>query len=211
MLYLTGVDTISNLAHYVRGGGTLYGTYMMGTVDENDLCYLGGIPGRELKDVFGITAEEIDTLYPDECRQAGQEGHELVDYCETVKLCGAKTMVCYNDGYYKDTPAVTDNIYGDGRAIYQACRDTGSLKEKVLSEILEELGVVSVVNVQAPLSHGVTAHSRTDGVHTYVFVENYTNQEAPAVFLRQPMENLLTGETTDCCTLPPYGFGIFKK
>ena len=57
----------------------------------------------------------------------------------------------------------------------------------------------------------MTAHSRTDGVHTYVFVENYSDKEAPAVFLREPMEDLLTGKVTDCCELPPYGFGIFKK
>ena len=209
MLYLTGEETISNLASYVRDGGTLYGTYMMGTVDENDLCYLGGIPGGALKEVFGMVAEEIDTLYPVERRHAAE--HELADYCETVKLLGAQAMESYADGYYKDTPAVTRNAYGKGTAIYQACRDTGSLKEKVLWGILDELGIGSVVNAQAPLPHGVTAHSRTDGVHTYVFVENYSDKEAPAVFLRQAMENLLTGETTDSCTLSPYGFGIFKK
>ena len=209
MLYLTGEETISNLAGYVRDGGTLYGTYMMGTVDENDLCHLGGIPGGALKEVFGMVAEEIDTLYPAEHRHAAE--HELADYCETVKLLGARAVESYADGYYKDTPAVTRNAYGKGTAIYQACRDTGSLKEKLLSDILDELGIGSVVNAQAPLPHGVTAHSRTDGVHTYVFVENYSDKEAPAVFLRQAMENLLTGETTDSCTLPPYGFGIFKK
>ena len=211
MLYLTGEDTVSNLARYVREGGTLYATYMLGTVDENDLCHLGGIPGGILKEVFGITAEEIDTLYPQERRHAGQEEHELVDYCETVKLLGAQAIACYKDGYYKDAPAVTRNAYGKGTAIYQACRDTGSLKEKVLSDILEELGIVSVVGAKAPLPHGVTAHSRTDGVHTYVFVENYSDREAPAVFLGEPMENLLTGEITDCCVLPPYGYGIYKK
>lgn len=211
MLYLTGEDTIRNLARYVRDGGTLYGTYMMGTVDEKDLCHLGGIPGGALKEVFGITAEEIDTLYPAERRHAGREGHELADYCETVKLLGAQAIASYTDGYYKDAPAVTRNAYGKGTAIYQACRDTGSLKEKVLSDILEELGIASMLNAQAPLPHGVTAHSRTDGAHTYVFVENYSDKEAPAVFLREPMENLLTGEITDCCTLLPYGFGIFKN
>lgn len=213
MLYLTGTDTIRNLARYVRDGGALFGTYMMGTVDENDLCHLGGIPGGALKEVFGITAEEIDTLYPQERRHAifrGEE-HELEDYCETVKTTGAEVLAAYTDGYYKDTPAVTRNAYGRGTAIYQACRDTGSLKEKILSGLLEELEIPSAVDTKEPLPHGVTAHSRTDGIHTYVFVENYLDREAPAVKLHGSMENLLTGETVDCCTLPPYGYGIFKK
>lgn len=213
MLYLTGADTISNLARYVKNGGTLYGTYMMGTVDKNDLCYLGGIPGGELKEVFGITAEEIDTLYPQERRYASfhENQHELEDYCETIRLLSAEMLACYTDGYYKDTPAVTSNVYGKGRAIYQACRDTGSLKEQILSQLLGELGIASVVDTKETLPHGVTAHSRTDGIHTYVFVENYLNKEAFTVKLRESMENMLTGEKTDCCTLPPYGYGIFKK
>ena len=212
MLYLAGADTISNLARYVREGGTLYGTYMMGTVNENDLCHLGGIPGGSLKEVFGITAEEVDTLYPNERRHALLEtSHELEDYCETIHLAGAKAIANYADGYYKDTPAVTCNTYGKGRAIYQACRDAGSLKEKILSDFMKELGILSVVDTQEPLPYGVSAHSRTDGEHTYVFVENYADAESPVISLRGEMENMLTGETVSSCTLPPYGFGIFKK
>ena len=41
---------------------TLVTTYFSGLVDENDLCFLGGFPGP-LREVTGIWAEEIDTLY----------------------------------------------------------------------------------------------------------------------------------------------------
>lgn len=213
MLYLTDDTTVENLSGYVCGGGTLYGTYMMGTVDGNDLCYMGGIPGGKLKEVFGITSEEIDTLYPDERRRAvsDEEAHELCDYCETVKLAGADVIAHYADGYYRNTPAVTVNTCGAGWAIYQACRDTGSLKEKVLAKLLEELNILSAVDTKVPLPHGVSAHSRTDGTHTYVFVENYLDLEAPTVHLHGPMEDMLTGETVSSCTLPPYGYGIFKS
>ena len=213
MLYLTGKDTISNLVRYVENGGALYGTYMLGTVDVNDLCYLGGIPGNGLKDVFGLVAEEMDTLYLDERRHAKVQDmeYELHDYCETVKLTGARAVAMYTDGYYRETPAVTEHAYGKGIAFYQACRDTGALKEKVLSDLMERLEIASCVDAKAPLPHGVTAHSRTDGVSTYVFVENYLDREAPTVYLKNEMENLLTGEVTTQCPLPPYGFGIFKS
>ena len=106
---------------------------------------------------------------------------------------------------------MTCNTYGKGRAIYQACRDTGSLKEKILSDLMEASGILSAVDTKKPLPHGVTAHSRTDGVHTYVFVENYANAQSPVIPLSGEMENMLTGEKVSSCTLPPYGFGIFKK
>ena len=212
MLYLTGSETITNLKHYVANGGTLYATYMLGTVDSNDLCYLGGIPANELKEVFGITSEEIDTLYPDERQHAmiGQTEHELQDYCEVIHPAGAEVLAVYSDGYYQGTPAVTANRYGKGTAVYQACRDCGSLKEEVLSRLIREQHVMSAVNTEDALPHGVTAHSRTDGVHTYVFVENYSDQAAAPIRLRGNMLDLLSGTVTDVCHLGPYGFGIFR-
>ena len=210
MLYLTSQATAENLRQYVAGGGTLYSTYMTGTVDENDLCHLGGIPGCGLKDVFGIIAEEIDTLYPGEVRHAqlGGASHRLMDYCETLRLQGAEVLCLYEDGYYQDSPAVTCHSFGEGNAIYQACRDEGSLKTAILETWMANLGIRP--EVLGALPHGVTCHSRTDGHNTYVFLENYLSNEASPVQLRQPMVNLLTGETEISCTLPPYGYRIYQ-
>lgn len=96
---------------------------MLGTVDETDLCWLGGIPGGGLKEVFGIVAEEIDTLYPGEGQHAVMEGkeHELVDYCEVLQFHGAHTFASYTDGYYEGAPAVTAHRFGHGVA-----EDTGA-------------------------------------------------------------------------------------
>lgn len=213
MLYLTGQDVVDNLERYVNQGGTLYATYMLGTVDDTDLCWLGGIPGGRLKEVFGIVAEEIDTLYPAERQHAGLDGriHELVDYCEVVQLHGAQPLAQYADGYYKNMAAVTAHTWGKGQAIYQACRDTGSLKDAVLDKLIADLHIPSAVRWNGALPHGVSAHSRTDGEHTYVFVENYMETEAPTIPLHESMTDLLTGRQTDSVTLPPYGFAILKS
>ena len=210
MLYMTSQTTADHLRQYVSQGGTLYGTYMLSTVDENDLCHLGGIPGCGLKEVFGITAQEIDTLYPGQVRHALMDGeqHRLVDYCETLRLQGAQVLCSYADGYYKDTPAITCHRFGAGTAIYQACRDEGSLKTAILEAQLQKLGIRP--EVLGTLPQGVTCHSRTDGRTTYVFLENYLDREAPSLQLRQPMTDLLTGATVQSCTLPAYGYGIYQ-
>lgn len=212
MLYLTDRETVENFKSYTADGGILYGTYMLGTVDENDLCYLGGIPGDSLKEVFGVSAEEIDTLYPSERQHASLDGqeHDLCDYCETIHPAGAQVLAQYTDGYYQGTAAVTANRYGKGLAVYQACRDCGSLKEQVMGRLIRECGLLSAVDTEEALPHGVTAHSRTHGETTYVFVENYSGTQPASVKLRGRMQDLLTGAVTDTCTLEPYGFGIFK-
>ena len=212
MQYMTDAQTVENFEGYVAGGGILYATYMLGTVDENDLCYLGGIPGSKLKDVFGIVAEEMDTLYPAERQHTAYRGREceLVDYCETVIPKTAEALAVYTDGYYQGTPAVTLNCYGKGKAVYQACRDTGDLAEGVISDLLKAAGIHSLV-AEEKLPHGVTAHSRTDGENTYLFVENYSAQNPADIRLNGPMTDLLTGETVTTCHLEPFGFGILKS
>lgn len=212
MLYMTDNEVIENLKHYTANGGVLLATYMLGTVDGNDLCHLGGIPAGELKNVFGIWSEEIDTLYPSERQHAAMGGteHELCDYCETVHLQGAQALATYTDGYYAGFPAVTSHAYGKGRAIYQACRDSSSLLDALMDQLVAEHNIQSCVKTSSKLPHGLTAHSRTDGETNYLFLENYSATEAHTVSLHHEMKNMLTGEKTDICTLPPYGFAIFK-
>ena len=210
MLYLADDPVIDNLAAFVEKGGCLYATYMLGTVDENDLCRLGGIPGGNLKEIFGLMAEEIDVLYPTEVQHAEFDGkeYEIVDYAEVLRLGSAEAMASYADEWYAGTPCVTVNRYGKGKAIYQACRDRGSLATAVFDKVLEEIGLTSLL--PNPLPHGVTAHSRTDGEHQYLFVENYS-RENRAVALKAPMYNLLTGQREQTVALGPYGFGIYRS
>ena len=47
-----------------KNGGTVVATYLTAYVNENTLAYLGGFPGAGLGEVFGLYAEELDTLYP---------------------------------------------------------------------------------------------------------------------------------------------------
>lgn len=210
MLYLADDDVIDRFDKYVSEGGCLYATYMLGTVDENDLCRLGGIPGGRLKDIFGLTAEEIDVLYPVEVQHAEFDGktYEIVDYAEVLRPVSAKPLAVYADEWYARTPCVTANNYGNGNAIYQACRDKGELASAIFEKVLAAVGLTSLMPHALP--HGVTAHSRTDGEHTYLFLENYS-RENYTVRLREPMVNLLTGETEQTVALGYYGFGIFRS
>ena len=204
MLYLVDGETAENLRNYTARGGALYGTYMLATVNETDLCYLGGIPGAGLRQVFGVRAQEIDTLYPDQRRHAGT--HELTDYCESLIVEGAQVLETYSDGWMKGRPAVTLHPYGKGLALYQGARDTGTLKAGLLSALMETVGITPPVPA---LPAGVTAHTRTDGETTWLFLENYT-PHPQTVTLETPAQNALTDQMDASASLPPYGFAILK-
>ena len=207
MLYMTGEGTIEALSEFVRRGGVLYATYLLGMVDESDLCHLGGFPGGMLKETFGIWNEEIDALYPGE-RVAvayGDERYSAVDLCECVHPRGAEVLATYTDAFYAGMPALTRNAYGKGKAYYQACRDTGELFDRVIGEVLSDLEITSPIGL--PLPNGVTVHHRTDGEARYLFVENHSS-EAERLTLSRPYLDLETGETVEAISLSPYDVRI---
>ena len=173
MLYSVTEEQIEKIENFVANGGTVIATYMTGYVNESDLCYLGGFPGGKLKKIFGLTAKEIDTLYPQDENAVLMNGSEykVVDYCELIKPDTAEVLGTYKSDFYADMPAVLKNNYKKGTAYYIACRDTGELLNDLYERIIKENNVPAYV-----LPEGVSIHSREDEEHKYLFIENYNNE-----------------------------------
>ena len=170
MLYSLSETQIQNIEKFVSDGGTVVATYMTGYANETDLCYIGGFPGGKLKDVFGLTADEIDTLYETDCNSVriNNKSCKVVDYCELITPVTADVTGMYEKDFYKGQPAVLKNIYNKGTAYYIACRDEGELLDEVYSGILKEENIKCY-----ELPFGVSVHTRDN----YFFFENYTEKE----------------------------------
>ena len=212
MRYIVTDDLGAKFKEFVKNGGTLICTYMTGMVNENDLCHLGGWPGAGLREVFGIWNEEIDTLYPEDSNKVKlNDGTEVkaVDYCELIHSEGAKVLAEYDSDFYKGLPAYTVNNYGKGKAYYVAFRDDGSFTDRMVNEILNELNIKS--EFDGKLKEGVTAHSRTDGENTYVFLENYTTEDFETETAIDWIEVDTNKSIRGRFTLPALGTMILKK
>ena len=186
MLYSMDQAQIDRIERYVAQGGTAVATYATGYVNETDLCYLGGFPGNQLKDVFGLTADEIDTLYPTDKNTAlwNGEAYDVVDYCELITPTTAEALGFYGEDFYKGMPALLKNSYKAGKAYYIGCRDTGALTDKLYAILLQELNIKTY-----DLPEGVTVSSR----EKYLFVQNF-NDYAVTVNLTGTYRNLESGE-----------------
>lgn len=217
MLYLTTEKTGRNLISYVNHGGTLLATYFAGTVDENDLCFLGKTPGRGLHELFGVEREETDVLYPDQTGKVLFEDRvfDVKDFAEVLKLSGgANALAVYEDDFYKGTPALTVKKTGSGSAYYQAFRGSKDFTEELLKLLLRKTGVRSclkeAMNERGLLPYGISAHTRTDGKHVYLFVGNYEDRQSDVLPLGKEMLDMLSGEMLSELSLPPFGFAILK-
>lgn len=212
MLYMTPQSVIDRLKAYVENGGTLVGTYMTGLVNENDLCYLGGFPGGGLMDVFGIWAEETDTLYPQDRNAAVMTDgrvYEICDYCEVIHPAqDTDTLATYQQDYYQGMPALCKHSYGNGTAYYIAFRDTGAFTKDFHTGLIAELQLEKAVQ---ELPYGVTAHTREGDGQTYLFVENYNRAQAN-VHIDYDYTDLETGTNgkAGVLKLEPYGVKILE-
>lgn len=211
MLYMTDKDTIQRITSFVENGGTFYATYMLGMVNESDICYLGGFPAENLKEVFGIWNEEIDTLYPGEKTEilSDEKIFEGVEYSELIHARGAEVLATYNSEFYAGMPAMTVNSYGKGKAYYQAFRDTGEFWDAMVTRILGEMGIENTLTGELP--EGVVAHKReTDGVE-YLFVQNYSDVPVANISLINEYLDMESREIVREISLNAFDVKILKK
>lgn len=192
MYYAVSKEAGAWLKEYVKNGGTVVATYLTAYVNENTLAYLGGFPGAGLGEVFGLYAEELDTLYPTDSNAVlMKDGNKAIvkDYCELIKLTGAEVLGTYESDFYAGMPAVTVHSYGNGKAYYIGTRMEEEDLIKFFTPIWSECGIK-----EKELPEGVEYLARTaeDG-STFDFYVNY-NAMPVTVQLSKDGTNLLNGE-----------------
>lgn len=182
MLYMVRSGVGERIQKFVENGGVFVATYWSGIVDEHDLCFLGGFPGP-LRKTLGIWSEEIDGLHdhdrnhilPVEGNELDLQGeYEAVELCDLIHTEGAEVLAVYGSDFYAGRPALTMNRLGQGKAYYIASRNIGLFHSHFYRSLIDDAGISKALNVKLP--HGVSTAIRTDGVHNYIFILNFTHE-----------------------------------
>ncbi len=192
ILYMTKGSYDETVREYVKNGGTFITTFFSGIVDEHDLVITGGYPGH-LRDILGIWVEEIDALPAGTTNAFTYEGkeYEAKLLCDIMHLEGAKALATYEKDFYANTPVLTVNEYGKGKAYYVGTRSSEDFYQTFLKERLEEKGVRPVLEVEGA---GIEATERIKGDKRYLFVLNHNDTEGTFVMPKTKVD-LLTGRT----------------
>ncbi|MBQ6419513.1 MAG: beta-galactosidase [Clostridia bacterium] len=206
-LYMLLKGAEERLASYVKNGGRLVSGYLCGVVEEHDLCFMGGVPAGELKNVFGVRATETDALPAGMPGKAGYNGREYAveHVCDLLQADTATVLGSYQSDFYAGTPAVTVNTYGEGKAYYAAFRNDGGFVRDFCADILKDAGIGPDTGITAP--ENVFVKKRGD----YIFVLNFSDREQTAG-LDAEYEDLLCGtRRSGKLTLPVCGYAVLKK
>ena len=217
MLYMIRPKVSEGINEFVRKGGTFVTTYFSGVVDENDLCFLGGFPGP-LREVTGIWAEEIDSLYDNErnyiqlkkSKMELKESYEVKDYCELIHAETAEVLAVYKNDFYSGMPALTVNNYGKGKAYYIASRTDQDFNNDFYLQLSRELNINSVINGKLPA--GVTAQMRSNEKNKFIFIMNFTEEEKLVSLENENYIDMISGENVyKEIHLDRYGVKILKR
>lgn len=189
ILYMTKGDYDEKIRSFVKNGGTFVTTFFSGYVDEHDLVITGGYPGR-LRDILGIWVEESDALPTDKCNHFIYNGnvYQAKLLCDIMHLEGAVELSEYQEDFYAQTPVITVNSYGKGKAYYVGTRSTEDFYRTFVKGILEEKDIHPVLETP----EGVEATERFKGEYSYLFVLNHKDEETEFV-LKEDRTDLLTG------------------
>jgi len=189
LLYMVKEEYDKRLKEFVSSGGTFVTSFFSGIVDEHDLVTVGGYPGK-LRNLLGIWVEEIDGL------PSGKENRFLYNsksypaklLCDIMHPEGAEVLGTYQTDFYKDTPVVTKNQYGNGEAYYIGTRSNEEFYECFLGELLNKLDINPVLLTPK----GVEATRRSNDNGEFTFVLNHLEEEM-MVTLNKDYKNLISG------------------
>ena len=206
-LYLLKDGVAERIADYVRNGGRFVTTYLCGAVDPHDLCYLGGLPAGDLKQVFGVWAEETDALPDDVPGKAAYNGKTYsVDHvCDVIHARGAEVLGTYQSDFYAGSPAVTRNTWGKGTAYYCAFRCDGDFVDDFCADLIREHGVRPDTGIQAPPD--LFVRKRGD----YVFLLNYADQPETALLDGSYTDVLNGAAVSGELRLPVCGYAVLRR
>lgn len=204
MVCMVREEYAQRLVKFVEDGGVLVLTYYSGYTNECDYMYLGGQPGPFRK-IAGLWVEEIDGVRPeDDNHMVFPDGSTCGAgwMCDVIRTEGANVLARYGDGYYKDTPCLTENTYGKGLCIYIGAKPDQAGTDRILGMAVDKAGVSSVFSAPGLVRATVRG--------PYLFLINHGDIEE-TIDLHEELTNILTGEKERSCVLAANGYAVYRR
>ncbi|OMF03796.1 beta-galactosidase [Paenibacillus amylolyticus] len=209
-------ETAELLQAYVSQGGTLFFGARTGYKDLRGHCYMRPFPGA-VAELCGVTVEDFTlikgTVPAAELQWNGtserlQEGTPTAGFNEVLHVEHPDVQVVaeYTSEYYAGSPVLTKREVGQGQVWYYGA----AYNEPVVDAILDEIGLSSPVDDLVEVPSEVELGIRSGEDKAYVFLLNYSDQQA-AIKLKKEAKELLSGTTMQNeINMSAYGVFIFE-
>jgi beta-galactosidase len=173
-LFLENPIVVKNLEEFASSGGTVVLSTRSGVKNMENVCLPSRIPGA-LRTLVGSYVEEYDPIGHDTQSIIFNSNYSTnsFQWCDIVQLETARSLGYYTSEYYQGEVALTENVFGAGKAIY-----IGSvLAEDAYRAIFKPLLDEQHVDYFGYLPDGVEISVRSNEDKRIVFLLNLSNQE----------------------------------
>jgi beta-galactosidase len=211
-LALMDDELAGRLRRFVEEGGTLVMSAQSAIKDKDNAFTAFTIP-IGLTNLFGIELDSFQTYQPpshDKNAVRFSDGGEapIRVFAETLHPTTARVVGRWERDYIKESPAVTEQQFGKGKAVYYGSLFNLEAGRYLIKHYAAELGLKPLV-AEAPEQVEVTR--RTKGKTEFYFLLNHGESEA-TVNVGEGFRDVLTGEAvTTSLTLPGFGYRVLRK
>jgi beta-galactosidase len=206
-LYLVNDASAKNINSYVENGGNLVMSFFSGIVDENEHIRLGGYPAP-FREVLGLTVEEYapySETQSNSIRTTDAKQFQCTFWGDVILTKNAKAIATFENDYYADNAAVTQNQFGKGNAFYVGTVLDSNGMNWLIEFICKTAGIQSV-----SLPSGIEVVHRTNGKSEFIFALNYSDEKATIPFEGSGVDLLTGNKINNSFTLEPKSIGIIQ-
>ena len=211
-LHLLDPGQAQRLAWYVYEGGTLVGTCNTSMIDEHHIAPKS-YP-QELSDMFGLVVKEHDIMPPGKENAMNFKGsfqtsrlHPGQMWCDIIEPLECQTLATFTRDFYAGKPAVTQNEYGSGKAIYIGTISQQDFYDDLFAWLRNQLGMHSLIKV--PDTVEVSMRERDDA--RVYFVINHKAEPVRINFLKTTHDFLSGKKFSGNYDMPAHGVLVIDE
>lgn len=214
-LYVASDTLLHKIAEYVKNGGHVIMAPKSGFCDENSVVRHIKAPGP-LREAAGFSYQEFSNVKSvkllNDPFQVGTKKNIAKDWIEFIKPETAKSLAIYDDPFFGNYAAVTENKFGKGSFIYEGCLLTDEIQSKILLNKAMEIGLIDKDRRLAyPI---VMKYGTNDQGKTIRYYLNYSNVKQSFVYSFDNGIDLFTNEKlqkNEKIILNPWGVLIVEE
>jgi len=205
-LFVLDDNKAALISDFVKRGGIIIGTPRTGVKSANNQCHMMPLPSL-LAGCFGVHVKEYDPIGADEHSLINESGtaYACTQWNDLLEPTTSKAIAWYDCDFYKGSPAITVNEWGDGKAYY-----IGTFPDEgYYSDLFVSLAEGTGIEVIRDMPEGLQVTYRSNGSCTYMFILNLSREEK-TLSLEGRKQSLFSGNVVEGeLKLPAYGVEIF--
>ncbi len=182
-LYVASDAALAEIDTYVKNGGHAVMMFKSGFCDEFSTVRTQLAPGP-LRAVCGFHYQEFASIKALPLAQnpygVADKDNTVADWADLLVPDTATPVAYYQHPFYGKWPAITRNAYGKGTLLYEGCRPSDALQEKILLDEIARAGLSQpALQTRFPL---VTKSGVNDFGRTVRFHYNFSPAPVPFTY-----------------------------